>query len=60
MLSIGSTAETDTEDLYIAKLRASTQLPSNWRDIQQARSTEEGHPLIWLIGDAIHCMLPNR
>ncbi|KAL4781311.1 FAD/NAD(P)-binding domain-containing protein [Aspergillus varians] len=59
MLSIGSTDE-DTEDLYIAKLRASTQPPSNWRDIRQACSTEEGHARVWLIGDAIHCMLPNR
>ncbi|KAE8422937.1 hypothetical protein BDV36DRAFT_290752 [Aspergillus pseudocaelatus] len=59
MVDSGST-DNDADDMYAARLRASTRLPTNWRSLAQARSNEEGHPRVWLLGDAMHAMLPNR
>ena len=59
MVDSGST-DTDADDMYAAKLRASTRLPTNWRSLGQGRPNEEGHPRVWLLGDAMHAMLPNR
>ncbi|KAE8371761.1 FAD/NAD(P)-binding domain-containing protein [Aspergillus bertholletiae] len=59
MVDSGST-DNDADDMYAAKLRASTRLPNHWRSLCQARSNQEGHPRVWLLGDAAHAMLPNR
>ncbi|KAH7089239.1 hypothetical protein FB567DRAFT_627737 [Paraphoma chrysanthemicola] len=42
--------------------RASNQLPKDWRSkVRSSRSdAEAGHPRVWLIGDAVHAMQPNR
>ncbi|KAE8392455.1 FAD/NAD(P)-binding domain-containing protein [Aspergillus alliaceus] len=59
MIALGST-DNDADDMYAAKLRASTPLPDDWRSRCQVKSIEEGHPRVWLLGDAAHAMLPNR
>ncbi|KAH7183705.1 uncharacterized protein B0J16DRAFT_374098 [Fusarium flagelliforme] len=53
----------DEDNITVTMLRASTKLSKNWR--QQLRSRngnpdEEGHPRVWLVGDAVHAMQPNR
>ncbi|KAE8150926.1 hypothetical protein BDV25DRAFT_129180 [Aspergillus avenaceus] len=57
MATIGSTDE--DASLYAGKLRGSDRLPPDWRSRCQGNSIE-GHPRVWLIGDAVHTMLPNR
>ncbi|KAJ5660878.1 uncharacterized protein N7484_000250 [Penicillium longicatenatum] len=51
-------------DIYIAPLRASIKPPEDWRArLQEKNHTgnqEEGHPRVWLLGDAMHAMQPNR
>ncbi|KAF7590072.1 hypothetical protein BBP40_003274 [Aspergillus hancockii] len=59
MVAIGSPDDNE-DDIYAAKLRASTRLPDNWRSHCEGNAIEQGHPRVWLIGDAIHAMLPNR
>ncbi|KAE8354549.1 hypothetical protein BDV28DRAFT_147006 [Aspergillus coremiiformis] len=59
MITLGST-DNDADDMYAAKLRASTRLPDTWRSQCAGATIEEGHPRVWLLGDAIHAMLPNR
>ncbi|KAF4627829.1 hypothetical protein G7Y89_g10322 [Cudoniella acicularis] len=49
------------EDIYVFQARASTKPKSNWR--QKAKSPENsalGNDQVWLMGDAIHPMLPAR
>jgi 2-polyprenyl-6-methoxyphenol hydroxylase-like FAD-dependent oxidoreductase len=53
------------EDIYVVQTRVAKPTPVNWR--QQAMKKPEnkgnpeiGHPRVWLIGDAIHPMLPSR
>ncbi|EWG44742.1 hypothetical protein FVEG_05737 [Fusarium verticillioides 7600] len=60
MLSAGAS---DEDKITMTMLRASTKLPKNWRERLQAQNgnnAEEGHPRVWLIGDAVHAMQPNR
>lgn len=60
-----TTGQDDKEfsGIYVTPLRASTKPAKNWRSrVQQSRliKTEEGHPRVWLLGDAMHAMQPNR
>jgi hypothetical protein len=58
-----SAAASDEDNITMTMLRASTKLSTNWRKRLQAQhgnNAEEGHPRVWLIGDAVHAMQPNR
>ncbi|KAF5622724.1 fungal specific transcription factor factor [Fusarium tjaetaba] len=60
MLSAGADEE---DNITVTMLRASTKLSKNWRQRLRARkgnADEEGHPRVWLVGDAVHAMQPNR
>ncbi|KAF1812565.1 FAD/NAD(P)-binding domain-containing protein [Eremomyces bilateralis CBS 781.70] len=51
------------DDIYIVKPRVSTPISLGWRKKAKAASPgnfEVGHPQVWLLGDAIHPMLPSR
>ncbi|QPC76846.1 hypothetical protein HYE68_007598 [Fusarium pseudograminearum] len=48
-------------ELYIFRPRAAVRPSLNWR--KNVRSPQEplrGHPRVWLMGDAMHAMMPNR
>jgi hypothetical protein len=52
-----------TDNIIAAPLRASKKPSKQWRDNirrNKAANITEGHPRVWLIGDAIHAMQPNR
>ncbi|KAF1936127.1 FAD/NAD(P)-binding domain-containing protein [Clathrospora elynae] len=57
-----SVEEDDPEktDMLVTQLRASTQPKANWRTRAQRAGNDEGHPRVWVMGDAIHAMQPNR
>ncbi|KAF5566709.1 fungal specific transcription factor [Fusarium phyllophilum] len=60
MLSAGAS---DENNITVTMPRASTKLSKNWRQRLRARNgnnTEEGHPRVWLVGDAVHAMQPSR
>ncbi|KAL4733295.1 FAD/NAD(P)-binding domain-containing protein [Aspergillus similis] len=59
MLMFG--AEHKSSNIYVTPLRASKKPPKDWRKkwLTQGQ-TAKGHPRVWLIGDAIHAMQPNR
>ncbi|KAH7142871.1 hypothetical protein B0J13DRAFT_503247 [Dactylonectria estremocensis] len=62
MLSVGA-EDDDGSQIFVTKLRASTKLSKQWRQRLQARKDnppEEGSPRVWLMGDAVHAMQPNR
>jgi hypothetical protein len=63
MLSIGI-GDSDSAGVSLIPLRASTKPSVEWRrDLQQQRDEKgnrRGHSRVWLIGDAIHAMQPNR
>lgn len=60
MLTIGDDAA-DENDFTVTQFRASTQPRADWRsDCQKHGSDGQGHPRIWMIGDAMHAMQPNR
>ncbi|KAK1461551.1 hypothetical protein CMEL01_14505 [Colletotrichum melonis] len=44
----------------VARMRASNRLAKTWRNNVKRATGDEGHPRIWLIGDAMHAMQPNR
>lgn len=56
--------DASSSDIYITPLRASTKPAEDWRtrlqDKDQAGKQEAGHPRVWLLGDAMHAMQPNR
>ncbi|KAL2275011.1 hypothetical protein FJTKL_02557 [Diaporthe vaccinii] len=58
MISIGG--HDDFSPIIALNLRASMTLSKTWRRNLQPQSPEEGHPRVWLMGDAIHAMQPNR
>ncbi|KAF4823678.1 FAD-dependent monooxygenase SAT7 [Colletotrichum siamense] len=59
MLTTGS--EDKNKDLVTAtRLRASNRLPKAWRKNVKKTTGDEGHPRVWLVGDAVHAMQPNR
>ncbi|KAF4553884.1 FAD-binding domain-containing protein 42 [Elsinoe fawcettii] len=46
---------------YVYHPRASTEPSRHWRRaVKSSAVPEKGHPRVWLIGDAMHAMLPNR
>ncbi|KAH7114917.1 hypothetical protein EDB81DRAFT_893025 [Dactylonectria macrodidyma] len=48
-------------DPYILKGRASVRPARNWRrKVASSTEPERGHPRVWMLGDAMHAMLPNR
>ncbi|EWY97375.1 hypothetical protein FOYG_02223 [Fusarium oxysporum NRRL 32931] len=60
MLSAGAS---DEDNITVTRLRASTKLSKDWRQRLQAHNgnvREEGHPRVWLVGDAVHAMQPTR
>lgn len=60
MLSAGAI---DEDNITVTMLRASYKLSKNWRQrirAQNGNNPEEGHPRVWLVGDAVHAMQPNR
>lgn len=59
MLSVGDDDPENT-DMLVTQLRASTQPKANWRTQFQHVGGDEGHPQVWIMGDAIHAMQPNR
>lgn len=58
MISIGE--HDDSSPIIALNLRASKTLSKTWRRNLQPQNPEEGHPRVWLMGDAIHAMQPNR
>ncbi|KAL1900669.1 hypothetical protein Sste5346_002394 [Sporothrix stenoceras] len=53
----------DNDDVYVFQPRASTNPGVDWRQKSNAKSSSEpetGHGQVWLLGDAIHPMLPAR
>ncbi|KAK2060350.1 FAD/NAD(P)-binding domain-containing protein [Colletotrichum caudatum] len=59
MLSVGE--HDDDCPVVQVKSRASRPLSRNWRRKPRPRaSDDEGHPRVWLMGDAIHAMQTNR
>lgn len=55
--------DASSSDIYITPLRASTKPGEDWRARLQEKSQgkqEAGHPRVWLLGDAVHAMQPNR
>ncbi|KAJ4246883.1 hypothetical protein NW762_013435 [Fusarium torreyae] len=49
--------------INLLNLRASNKLSKSWRKTAQAQAgpnSPAGHPRVWLIGDAVHAMQPNR
>ncbi|KAL5592397.1 hypothetical protein FOBRF1_013423 [Fusarium oxysporum] len=50
-----------SEQVYIFEPRATKRPAPNWRSkIRTAANPNLGHPRVWLMGDAMHVMLPNR
>ncbi|KAJ6035908.1 hypothetical protein N7540_000187 [Penicillium herquei] len=53
----------ETTGIYVTALRASTKPERNWRSqLRKAHGEEsgKGHARVWLLGDAVHAMQPNR
>ncbi|KAK1673317.1 hypothetical protein BDP55DRAFT_749159 [Colletotrichum godetiae] len=46
--------------ITVARMRASKRLSKTWRKDDKQTTGDEGHPRVWLIGDAMHAMQPNR
>ncbi|OBS15261.1 hypothetical protein FPOA_13854 [Fusarium poae] len=50
-----------SEQVYVFEPRATKRPALNWRSkVKTAANPKLGHPRVWLMGDAIHVMLPNR
>ncbi|KAL0939308.1 FAD dependent oxidoreductase/monooxygenase [Colletotrichum truncatum] len=60
MLSVGKGDE-GASDMHVTMITASTEPSLKWREkVQKGAVAGEGHPRVWLAGDAIHAMQPNR
>ncbi|OSS46972.1 hypothetical protein B5807_08713 [Epicoccum nigrum] len=59
MLSVGEEDPEKTE-ILVTQLRASTQPKKSWRTWVPRAGNDEGHPRVWVMGDAFHAMQPNR
>lgn len=59
MLRVGAD-DPEKTDIHMTQLRAITQPKANWRTRVQRNGNKEGHPQVWIMGDAIHAMQPNR
>lgn len=49
-----------TTDMHVYRPRVSTRPSKHWRRQAQVLGEGRGHPRVWLMGDAVHAMLPNR
>ncbi|KAF5633096.1 uncharacterized protein FTJAE_7274 [Fusarium tjaetaba] len=50
-----------SEQVYVFEPRATKRPALNWRSkVRTAANPNLGHPRVWLMGDAMHVMLPNR
>ncbi|CAI9638113.1 unnamed protein product [Alternaria burnsii] len=59
MIDIRDDESGDT-NMLVTQLRASTQPRMDWRLRAQEEGDGKGHPRVWVIGDAMHAMQPNR
>ncbi|OJZ85543.1 hypothetical protein ASPFODRAFT_188986 [Aspergillus luchuensis CBS 106.47] len=63
LIAIGQ-EDDDSSGINVIPLRASFQPAKYWRKAVQTgpgeRGHGKGHPRVWLLGDAIHAMQPNR
>ncbi|KAH8894361.1 FAD/NAD(P)-binding domain-containing protein [Thozetella sp. PMI_491] len=60
MLSAGA-GDDGAEDIYVTQARASIRPSKNWRrTCQKSGDARKGNPRVWLVGDAMHSMQPNR
>ncbi|KAH7183702.1 uncharacterized protein B0J16DRAFT_374097 [Fusarium flagelliforme] len=50
-----------SEQVYVFEPRATRRPALDWRSkVRTAANPNLGHPRVWLMGDAMHVMLPNR
>ncbi|KAK0109974.1 hypothetical protein ONS95_002641 [Cadophora gregata] len=48
-------------DIYLYRARVSKRPAKDWRaKVRSEEFPERGHPRVWLMGDAMHAMLPTR
>ncbi|KAF9870752.1 putative FAD dependent oxidoreductase [Colletotrichum karsti] len=59
MLETGS-EDKNRDQVTATQIRASNRLSKSWRKNVKKTTGDEGHPRVWLIGDAVHAMQPNR
>lgn len=63
LLTTGQDDE-ESSGIYVTALRASTKPGGNWRSslrgANRGGKPEKGHARVWLLGDAVHAMQPNR
>lgn len=52
--------DTGNTAMLVTQLRASTQPKADWRRRAQESGSDKGHPRVWVVGDAMHAMQPNR
>ncbi|KAL4810934.1 hypothetical protein BDV18DRAFT_3697 [Aspergillus unguis] len=58
---IRSGVESESANIYIAPMRASTKPPASWREEWHRKGeSTKGHTRVWLLGDAVHAMQANR
>jgi 2-polyprenyl-6-methoxyphenol hydroxylase-like FAD-dependent oxidoreductase len=55
----------DPDEIYVVTARVAKETPVDWRrkvtsDSENRDKKDVGNPRVWLIGDAIHPMLPSR
>ncbi|KAJ4349228.1 hypothetical protein N0V95_004764 [Ascochyta clinopodiicola] len=59
MLSVGDD-DPEYTDMLVTQFRASIEPRADWRAEARKIDKDKGHPRVWVIGDAIHAMQPNR
>jgi hypothetical protein len=60
MLSAGK-GDSTTAEVMVLKFYAATKPRVGWRKrCQGSGDVNQGSPRVWLIGDAMHAMQPNR
>jgi hypothetical protein len=47
-------------DFFVTQARVSLPVRTGWRKHLKGKSPALGHHRVWLMGDAIHAMLPAR
>jgi 2-polyprenyl-6-methoxyphenol hydroxylase-like FAD-dependent oxidoreductase len=46
--------------MIATQVHASKQPSADWRKRAQKTGSDKGHPRVWVMGDAMHAMQPNR